>query len=240
MFEYKETEEFDIGAGYGIYEYDFFTVNDEDDFWSLMNHYGAIYRQFNYFLDGYKPIENNTSLSPVVQAKMKEHNANLCLTFLAEKFIGNNVGIREMIVNEQKSNGIYETYVFYFYQFATVSARDYLEHGCAYAKSHLHNAAIKHFSSAIKLDPNLGFAFYYRGISYLARKNYDKAIEDFSQAINFNQEDSRSFSVRGLAYKETGDFDKAKADFEKALKLNPDDEIANECLEEINEGAKSE
>jgi len=234
MFEYKKTEKFDIGAGHGEFEYDFFIINDEDDFWELINHYGAVYRRFDYFLDGYETIENNTALSPIVQAKMKEYNANLCLTFLAEKFKKNNVGVREMVVNEQKQNGTYETYVFYFYQFATVSIRDYIERGCAYAKSGLHNAAIKYFSFAIKLNSKSEFALFYRGLSYLNSKNYDKAIEDFTQAININSEESRSFSLRGLAYKDKGDFDKAIADFRKALKLNPDDDIANECLEEIN------
>ncbi|MDR2718812.1 MAG: hypothetical protein LBB89_12235 [Treponema sp.] len=126
MFEYKKTEKFDIGAGYGEYEYDFFTIKDKDDFWTIINHYGAIYRRFDYFLDGYKTIENNTRLSPVVQVKMKEHNANLCLTLLEEEFNKKNVGIRQMIVNEQKPNGIYETYCFYFYHFATVRVKDYL------------------------------------------------------------------------------------------------------------------
>ena len=63
MFEYKGTEKFDIGAGYGDYEYDFFVINDEDDFWTLMNHYGAIYRRFNYFPDGYEVTDNNRRLS---------------------------------------------------------------------------------------------------------------------------------------------------------------------------------
>jgi len=60
MFEYKATEEFDIGSGFGVYEYDFFTINGEDDFWELMNHYITVYRRFNYFFDSYKTVENNT------------------------------------------------------------------------------------------------------------------------------------------------------------------------------------
>jgi len=234
MFEYKVTENFDIGAGFGEFEYDFFTINGEDGFWALMNHYGTVYRRFNYFLDGYETVENNTGLSPVVQAKMKEHNANLCLTLLEEEINKNNVGIRQMVVNEQKPNGMYDTYSFRFYCFATERTGNYLERGHAYAKSGLHNAAIKHFSHAIELDPSMGFAFLYRGISYLDRKNYEKAIEDFTQAINFNSEESEPFSLRGLAHREAGDLDKAKADFKKALELNPNDEMAKECLEEIN------
>jgi len=242
MFEYKSTENFDIGAGYGEYEYDFFAINSEDDFRELMNHYRAVYERFDYFLDGYRTVKNNTRLSPVVKAKMKEHNANLCLTLKEEKFKENNVSVKQMVVNEQKPDGIYKTYFFNFYRFALgLRAKDFLERGRAYAESGLHNAAIRYFSCAIELDPGLMFAFIYRGVSYLDRRNYGKAIEDFTQAINSNPEESRNpkessvFSLRGLAYKESGDFEKAKADLSKALELNPGDEMAKECLEEINE-----
>jgi hypothetical protein len=135
MFEYKGTEEFDIGAGYGEYEYDFFTVNDKDDFWVLMDHYGFIYIRFDYFLEGYKTIKNNTDLSPVVLAKMKEHNANLSLTLLEKKSKENNIIIREMVVNEQRPNGNMVTYSFLFFHASTIRAGDYLERGCAYARA---------------------------------------------------------------------------------------------------------
>ena len=98
MFEYKETEKFDIGTGHGEYEYDFFTINGEDDFWTLVKHYTAIYNRFNYFYDSYKTVENNTDLSPIVQAKMNEHNANLCLTLVEKEFNKDNVSIKEMIM----------------------------------------------------------------------------------------------------------------------------------------------
>ena len=234
MFEYRETEKFDIGAGYGECEYDFFTIDNVDDFGMLMKHYGAVYKRFDYFLDGYRTVENNTNLSPFVKAKMEEHNANLCLTLLGEKFKEDNVGIRQMFVNEQKPDGIFNTYIFYLYYFPTVRAIDYFERGLAYAKSDLHVAAIRHFSRAIKLDPSMGIVFYYRGISYLNKKNHDEAIADFTRAISINSEESAPFSLRGLAYKELGDFEKAKADFAKALELDPSDKMANECLKEIN------
>ena len=117
MFEYKVTENFGIGAGYGEYEYDFFSINNENDFWALINHYDIIFSRFDYFFDEYKTIENNTRLSPFVQEKMKDNIANICLTFLEEEFNENNVIIRKMIVNEQRLNGMYVTYVFSFYYF---------------------------------------------------------------------------------------------------------------------------
>jgi tetratricopeptide (TPR) repeat protein len=163
---------------------------------------------------------------------MKEHNANLCLTFLEEEFI-KNVSIKPMIVNVQKSNGMYKTYCLDFYHFTTVSARDYLERGLVYARANMHNAAIRHFSHAIKLDSCFGAAFSYRGISYLNRHKFDKAIKDLTQAIEIDSEVSVYYLTRGIAYKKAGDFDKAKADFTKALELNPDDKMAKDLLYEI-------
>ena len=232
MFEYKATEKFDIGAGHGVYEYDFFTINSEDDLWALVKHYGAVCKRFNYYLDGLEIVENNTRLSPVVQAKMEEHDANLCLTFLEKEFKKNTEDIKKIVVNEQKPNGIYNTYYFYFYYSA--SARDYYKRGLVHANSGLHNAAIKYFSLAIKLDPSLGLAFLYRGISYSYTGNYFDAIEDFTQAININVKKPEVFTLRGFAYLEAGDINRAVADFTRALELNPDDETAKKSLEEIN------
>ena len=148
MFEYKGTEDFDIGAGYGKYEYDFFLINSEDDFWTLINHYRSIFKRFDYFLDRYETIKDNTGLSSVVQAKMKEHNANLCLSLLEEETFKSKVIIKKMVVNELTPDGIYNTYPFFFYHFAAQDAKNYYEQGLAYAKSNLHNAAIRYFSKS--------------------------------------------------------------------------------------------
>ena len=236
MFNYKGTDNFDIGFGHGEYEYDFYIINNKNDFWALMNHYGEIYKRFDYFLDGYRTIENNTGLSPAVQIQMKAHKANLCLTLLEDEFDENNVSTRQMIVNEYKPDGIYAMYTFYFYRFTAVSARDYLERGLAYAKSGLHNAAIRHFTHTIRLDPSLGFAFFYRGISFLDIKKYDKAIQDFTRAIDFIPDESKCFLLRGIAYKEAGYYNAAKADFTKALEPDPNDEVVKKYLEEIEKG----
>jgi len=114
MFEYKGTDKFDIGEGFGEYEYDFFTINSEDDFWVLINHYGYIHKHFKCFLDGYDVTENNERLSPFVQLKMKEYGANISITFLADKCIKNNMCLKRMIVNELKQDEYYNTYYFYF------------------------------------------------------------------------------------------------------------------------------
>ena len=116
MFECKGTEKFDIGAGFGEFEYDFFTINDKEDFWALIGHYGFTYKQFNFFLYGYTITENNEKLSPFVQVKMKEHNANISLTYFIDEHNESEINISKLIVNELKSNGNYDTYFFNFLQ----------------------------------------------------------------------------------------------------------------------------
>jgi tetratricopeptide (TPR) repeat protein len=153
MFEYRKTEKFDIGAGYGEYEYDFFMINGEEDFWTLMNHYSAVYRRFNYFLDGYKKTENNNTLSPFVKAMMKEHNANLCLTLLDAEYKEDYTATRKMVINIQKTNGIYETYFFNFYYCITVGAKDYLERGSTYKEAGGFEKAKADFAKALELNP---------------------------------------------------------------------------------------
>jgi hypothetical protein len=49
MLEYKGTDEVDVGAGYGVLEYDFFTINGEKEFWSLINYYGALCRHWKQY-----------------------------------------------------------------------------------------------------------------------------------------------------------------------------------------------
>ncbi len=46
-----------------------------------------------------------------------------------------------------------------------------------------HNDAISDFSEAIKLDPNLSYAYYIRGLERVKIKSYHDAITDFTKAI---------------------------------------------------------
>jgi len=129
MLEFIKTEKFDIGAGFGELEYDFFVVNSQNDFWTLVNYYVDNYKHFDYYLHGYETIENNTNLSPIVQSKMKGNNANLCLTCLEKEFKTNNMSARKMYVNKQIANGMFVTYIFFFFHFANEEARNYLGQG---------------------------------------------------------------------------------------------------------------
>jgi tetratricopeptide (TPR) repeat protein len=221
MFEYKGSEKFDVGKSQGEYEYDFFTIKNEEDFLALMNHYELIFKRFNYYLDRYKIIENNSELSPVVQAKMKEHEANICLTFFVDEYMKNNIGIKELVVNEKKLDGTYNMHSFFYYYFEERNALDYLERGLAYAQSELHNAAIKYYSEGIILEPGIIQLYYLRGISYHKIKNFEQAISDLSKVIELDPTAPTFYSLRGFIFKDINENSKAISDLSKAIELDP-------------------
>jgi len=221
MFEYKGSEQFDVGKSHGEYEYDFFTIKNEEDFLALMNHYGLIFKNFNYYLDGHNVIENNSKLSPLVQTKMKEHEANICLTFFVDEYMKNNIGIKELVVNKKKLNGTYDLHSFFYYHFEERNALDYLERGLAYAQSELHNAAIRYFSEGIILEPGIIHLYYFRGISCHKIKNFEQAISDLSKVIELDPTESTFYSLRGFIFKDINENNKAISDLSKAIELDP-------------------
>jgi hypothetical protein len=127
MWDYKGTYKFDIGAGYGELEYDFFTINNDEDFSSLIDYYRAIWKRFDYFLDQHRITKDNKGLSPMVILAMKTHRANLCLTFRDE--VEDILKIRTMVVNREMSNGSYDTISFDFFRFVTDNALSHLKKG---------------------------------------------------------------------------------------------------------------
>jgi tetratricopeptide (TPR) repeat protein len=225
MWKYKKTDKVDVGAGYGVLEYDFFTINGKEEFLSLMDYYRNLWERFDYFLDGCHTIKNNTGLSQNVQAKMKEHNANLCLTFLEEECKENNIQIRKMVVNEQKLDGTYDTSSFYFYVFKN-SVKIYIKQALTYEEEGFYGAAIECYSELIKLIPNIAPFYECRGKAYAKRDNYDSAIEDFTQAIKIDPNYvpayiNRSRAYAYIAYAHKGSYDMAIADCTQAIQLDP-------------------
>jgi tetratricopeptide (TPR) repeat protein len=226
MWEYKGTERFDIGAGYGVIEYDFFTINGEKELISLVNYYIKMWKRFYYHLDGSVITKNNTELSPNVQAKMKEHNANLCLTFLEEKHKEDNVQIRQMVVNEQKKDGTFDTRFFDFYVFKN-SVKTYIKQALTYQNGGFYKAAIECYSELIKLMPDIAPFYEYRGINYAEIENCDSAIEDFTQAIKLDVNYVSAYINRAEAYANNENYDAAIDDCTQAIQLDPSNSLAH-------------
>ena len=81
--------------------------------------------------------------------------------------------------------------------------------------------AIKHYTKAIALKPDLAIAYNNRGITYEQKGDVDAAIRDYTKAIELNPQSTNGYNNRGITYGQKGDVDAAIRDYTKAIELNP-------------------
>ena len=76
-------------------------------------------------------------------------------------------------------------------------------------------------NEALKIDPNLAWAYVTRGVAYAGSIQYDKAIEDYNKAIALNPNFAEAYINRGNAYYGLNNHERAIEDYNKAIALNP-------------------
>jgi tetratricopeptide (TPR) repeat protein len=86
-----------------------------------------------------------------------------------------------------------------------------------------HEDALQCMVDLTKKMPDLGLAWYYRGLSLHNLGRYKEAIESYDKAIELNDKDWASISARGLSKLLSKNLDDAKKDFDKSLLINPRD-----------------
>lgn len=85
-----------------------------------------------------------------------------------------------------------------------------------YAKDY--HGAIKLYSEAIALNPNLAEAYFNRGMAYGRLHNNKLAVNDFTKAIELKPDYFEAYTCRAVfSYGLTKDFDKSLQDFNKAI-----------------------
>ena len=82
-------------------------------------------------------------------------------------------------------------------------------------------AAIKHFTKAIELNPKYIIAYAHRGLAYKNLRKYDEAIADYSKAIELDPKYMPAYANRGYAYQNLNRHTEAIADYSKAIELEP-------------------
>lgn len=82
-----------------------------------------------------------------------------------------------------------------------------------------YSSAIEDYTKAIKLDPNLIFAYYNRANIYAKSKQFDKAIADYGKAIKLDSRLKEAYYNRGLVYLYNNDKTSAYGDLSKAGEL---------------------
>lgn len=91
-----------------------------------------------------------------------------------------------------------------------------------YSLSNDRLAAVRHYSHAIRLDPENTTYLLNRGACLVDLGRFAKGIDDFTRAIELAPDDYRPYALRCNAYSELGEFEKAQRDWEQAHQLNPE------------------
>jgi tetratricopeptide (TPR) repeat protein len=217
------TSRFDIGEGFGEYEYNFFTINGKEDFSALIDYYRSLLKRFNYFYENYRTVKDNKDLSFVVKSAMMDHKANISLTFLEEKHLENDLKTRRIVINEEVSEGIYNTSFFNFYYLIPPAndSRNYYEKGLVYLQKDCLAAAIHCLTISIKLNPLDAAPYGLRGLAYSGRGDYDLSIDDCTQAIKLSPDNAEYLMLRGHAYAGKDDYTAAINDLSRVIEINP-------------------
>ena len=86
-----------------------------------------------------------------------------------------------------------------------------------------YGTAIKYYSEALKLNPQMFEAYHNRGIVYSEKEEYDEALQDLSTTIENNPNDAKAYYNRGVVYLRRTEYDKALHDFNTTIENNPND-----------------
>ena len=87
-----------------------------------------------------------------------------------------------------------------------------------------HDAAVRRFTRAYELDPNLREARLDRGIIYFREMTrYEDALADFNALLEEDGEYGPALLNRAMVYQEQGHYQQALADLERFLSLPDED-----------------
>ena len=90
-----------------------------------------------------------------------------------------------------------------------------------------YEAAVQDYTEAIRLEPELAFAYNNRGTIYVTLGNRDAALRDFAEAIRLAPTHTAAYSNRANLYLHMGRDDEALEDYETILRLDPSDGSAH-------------
>ena len=95
-------------------------------------------------------------------------------------------------------------------------------------------AALAHFQTAARIDPQFGEARYYLGLSLYGLQRWAEAKAEFAAAVRLNPRDFKAHDGLGLVGLKQGNHAEARRHFQTALEINPDDPAARSNLQSLD------
>lgn len=103
----------------------------------------------------------------------------------------------------------------------------YYNQGLANTENGNVELAIKDYTKAIEINPELVEAYISRGIAYSKKGEIELAIEDYSMAIKLNPEESDAYYYRSKAWLKLGEKENAKSDMKTGSRIGIDSRTAS-------------
>lgn len=104
---------------------------------------------------------------------------------------------------------------------AREGANLYLHRGCAYLDKSDLAAALRDFTTFIKLDPGNDSGYVMRGVALKGLGDHQQALEDFARAIKLNPGEAANYRERAALLEAMNEPTKALEDYGRAITLSP-------------------
>src|SRR5436309_15944707 len=102
------------------------------------------------------------------------------------------------------------------------------------------DGALSDYGIALKVSPQIPWAYLNRGIAYQWRGDYANAIADFDRAIRAEPSFAEAYQTRAITYwKKMGRTREAARDFRAILKLRASNEMKKEARSALEELGKA-
>jgi len=107
--------------------------------------------------------------------------------------------------------------------------------GNCYMKTGKKGKAIEEYKIALKIDPELAWAYNNLGIALGSTNRHEEAVRNFLKSIELEPENPRSYDHLGVTYARMKKWEEARKAWLKALEIEPGYEEAKKNLEKLED-----
>ena len=103
-----------------------------------------------------------------------------------------------------------------------LTTQEWVERGYICTELRNFDEAIRCYSEAIHLEPNLTEAYFERGYAFAKIGDIENSISDYSKVLYIDEKHFKAYNNRGVLHRAQGDLDAAILDFCEAINIKPD------------------